>query len=322
MADQPRVLIEDWLPLVELGIESRREAAPIPGQFPKLKTLHVWWARRPLAASAGAVLGSLMPAWSDRLAEAFPQAAELKTYKDYRAWFLQLCGILGDPIAAKVRIARATEEGIILGAAAYGYKQAFKNSPSTRDLRLLRDLLLYTWGHPPIVIDPTAGGGTIPYEAIRYGLTAFANDLNPVAVAVLRAGVELPARFGLDLVDDLKRWGIVLVERIRKRLEPFFQLPDRSSDNNSYLFTRTVLCPRTGKPVPLSPNWWLSKGKLPTAVRLITERDGQVLDRGLFASSCGWVRSQVGQQSGRSWRSGSSCCGSRGRGACWPAPAS
>ena len=61
---RPRVLIEDWLPIEELGIESRREAAPIPGQFPKLKTLHVWWARRPLAASAGTVLCSVLPAWS------------------------------------------------------------------------------------------------------------------------------------------------------------------------------------------------------------------------------------------------------------------
>jgi putative DNA methylase len=279
---RPRVLIEDWLPIVELGIESRREAAPIPGQFPKLKTLHVWWARRPLAASAGAVLGSLMPAWSESVAEAFPRTAELKSNEAYQAWFLRLCGILGDPIAAKVRIARATEKGITLGAAAYGYKQAFKNSPSIRDLRLLRDLLLHTWSQPPVVLDPTAGGGSLPYEAIRYGLTTFANDLNPVAVAVLRAGIELPARFGLDLLDDLERWGTILVERVRKRLEPFFELPDRSSDNNSYLFARTVLCPRTGKPVPLSPNWWLSKGKIPTAVRLITERNGRVLDRAEF----------------------------------------
>jgi putative DNA methylase len=279
MGGRPHVLIEDWLPVMELGIESRREAAPIPGQFPKLKTLHVWWARRPLAASAGAVLGSLMPAWSERLAEAFPKASEFKTYETYQAWFLRLCGILGDPIAAKVRIARATENGITLGAAAYGYKQAFKNSPSSRDQRLLRDLLLHTWGHLPIVLDPTAGGGSIPYAAIRYGLVAFANDLNPVAVAVLRAGVSLPARFGLDLVNDLKRWGTVLVERVRKRLEPFFELPDRNSDNNSYIFARTVRCPRTGKPVPLSPNWWLSKGKTPTAVRLITERGGRILDQ-------------------------------------------
>src|SRR5215218_6198114 len=191
MADRRRVLIEDWLPVTELGIESRRESAPIPGQFPKLKTLHIWWARRPLAASAGAVLGSLMPAWSETLAEAFPETSEFKTYEAYQAWFLRLCGILGDPVAAKVRIARASERGITLGAAAYGYKQAFKNSPSITDLRVLQELLSHTWGGLPSVVDPTAGGGSIPYESVRYGLTSFANDLNPVAVAVLRAGIEL-----------------------------------------------------------------------------------------------------------------------------------
>ncbi len=74
----PAVLIESWLTVAALGIESRRESAPIPGQFPKLKTLHVWWARRPLAASAGAVLGSLMPAWSPELAGAFQDAPELR----------------------------------------------------------------------------------------------------------------------------------------------------------------------------------------------------------------------------------------------------
>src|SRR6266511_434916 len=62
--------------------------------------------------------------------------------------------------------------------------------------------------------------------------------------------------------------------------------------------------------------------RLTTFTRLQHRLSAPTADLGLFASSCGWVRSQVGQQSGRSWRSGSSCCGSRGRGACWPAPAS
>src|ERR1017187_10068726 len=100
---EPRVLIEDWLPVEELGIESRRESAPIPGQFPKLKTLHVWWARRPLAASIGAGLGSLMPTWSTDLAAAFPADPELQSATAYRRWFLRLCGVLGDPVAAKAR---------------------------------------------------------------------------------------------------------------------------------------------------------------------------------------------------------------------------
>jgi putative DNA methylase len=275
MADRPRVLIEDWLPVTELGIESRREAAPIPGQFPKLKTLHIWWARRPLAVSAGAVLGSLLPAWSESLAEAFPAAPELKTDEAYRAWFLRLCGVLGDPVAAKRAQEAAIEAGLRIPNP-YSYKQAFKNSPSISDLRLLHDVLQGIWGRLPVVVDPTAGGGSIPYEAIRYGLPTFANDLNPVAVVILRAGVALPAQFGPDLVDELTRWGTILVNRVGRRLERFFPSgPDGKVA--TFLFVRTVACPRTGKPVPLSPNWWLSKGKTPTAVRLITEREGQAL---------------------------------------------
>lgn len=278
MPDRPHVLIEDWLPLAELGIESRREAAPIPGQFPKLKTLHVWWARRPLAASAGVVLASLLPGWSEALASEFPDAIEVRTEDEYRSWFLRLCGILGDPVAAKRRIAVATAAGKTLGAKAYGYKQAFKNSPSTTDLALLHELLRAAWGEIPTVLDPTAGGGSIPYEAVRYGLPTHANDLNPVASAILRAGVEAPVRFGSDLGDDLRYWGDVLVSRIRDRLEPFFRLPDMS-DNNSYLFARTVACPRTGKTVPLSPNWWLSKKTGDgVAVRLHVEQGERQLD--------------------------------------------
>jgi adenine-specific DNA methylase len=277
--DRPRVLIESWLPIAELGIESRREAAPIPGQFPKLKTLHIWWARRPLAASAGAILGSLLPAWSDELSKRFPEASEVADAKSYQAWNIRLCGILGDPVAAKLRIAVADEKGITLGAAAYGYKQAFKNSPTVHDVGLLHTILTDTWGRLPTVVDPTAGGGSIPYEALRYGLPTHANDLNPVAAAILRASLSVPVAFGPELVTDIERWGAQLIERIRERMLPYFTLPDLQSDNNSYLFARTVACPRTGKSVPLSPNWWLSTSSRRAAVRLVTERNGHELDK-------------------------------------------
>ena len=279
ISERPRVLIEDWLPVAELGIESRREAAPIPGQFPKLKTLHVWWARRPLAASIGAVLGSLLPAWSPGLASTFSQADELRTETDYRRWFLRLCGILGDPRAAKARIAAADAKGIKLGSAAYGYRPSFKNRLGSPDLRLVQEVLASTWGQRILVLDPTAGGGSIPYQAVRFGLETLANDLNPVASSILVAGLELPVNCGPTLSADLREFGGVLVSRVRDRLLPFFQLPEAGSDSNTFIFARTVTCPRTGKPVPLSPNWWLAKGEKRTAVRLHTERDGKELDR-------------------------------------------
>lgn len=274
---KPRVLIEDWLPTAELGIESRREAAPIPGQFPKLKTLHVWWARRPLAATAGAVLGSLMPSWTPELARAFPDTPELESEEAYRHWFLRLCGIWGDPVAARAAQDQARAHGVRLTDNPFTYKQAFRNSPPTAEIRTLHRILTETWGAIPAVSDPTAGGGSIAFEAVRYGFTSIANDLNPVAASILRAGIELPARYGASMAIDIRRAGETLVDNMVKNLTPYFPYGEGESVTN-YIFARTVACPRTGKQVPLVPNWWLRKGRDGLAVRLVTERNGVSLD--------------------------------------------
>ena len=92
----PRLLIEDWLPVTELGIESRRERAFVAA-IPDLFSLHVWWARRPLVASAGVILASLLPPWSEELATAFPGEVRVDSEAHYKEWFLHLCGIWGDP---------------------------------------------------------------------------------------------------------------------------------------------------------------------------------------------------------------------------------
>lgn len=277
--NDPRLLIEQWFPAAEIGIEARRERAVITA-IPAFFALHVWWARRPLVACAGAVLGALMPAWTPELAERFGEHDEVATEKAYRQWFLRLCGINGDPLAADrlTRAARASGERILNP---YGYKQAFRNPPSVADLRLLHDLLEATWGRLPLVSDPTAGGGSIPYEAIRYGLPCHANDLNPIAAAVLRGGVELPAKFGETLAADLDQWGKELCGRIRQRLHGFF--PDGPDGQvATFLFARSVACPRTGKLVPLAPNWWLSKKGSGIAVQLMTQQHGQELDAPAF----------------------------------------
>ena len=279
---RPRLFIEEGFPVRELGIESLRESAPIPGQFPKLKTLHVWWARRPLVASAGAVLGSLLPAWTEELAERFPDHPQLATAKDYREWFLYLCGIWGDPVAAQKRIATANAEGIKLQGNVYGYKQAFKNIPTSDNLSLLHEIAVDTWKRIPSVTDPTAGGGSIPFEALRYGLEAHANDLNPVSAGVLRAGVEVPARYGMPLYAELEHWGQKLVQRLGERLNSFFQLENLTERVISYIFARTVDCPRTGKTMPLVGDWSLRRGKNPVAVRLVTHRGDIELNEPLY----------------------------------------
>ena len=280
--DWPRLLIEDWLPVEEIGIECVRESAPIPGQFPKLKTLHVWWARRPLVASAAAVLGSLMPAWTPELAAWFPQHAELQSEDAYRKWFLKLCGILGDPVKARQMIDEANAVGKKLPGNGYGYKQAFKNSSPPEDVARLHEVLEGAWGEVPSVLDPTAGGGSIPFEALRYGLPTQANELNPVASAVLRAGVEATSTYGSDLTGSLQEWGTAIVDRLKDRLVRSFPLDDPNERVVGFLYARNVACPRTGKTVPLAGDWWLRKGDKPVAVRLVTRRGGVELDEPAF----------------------------------------
>lgn len=280
---RPRVLIEDWLPIQELGIESRRESE-IPSALPPIRFLHLWWARRPLVATAGVLLASLLPPWSPDLAELFDDDRRLATEESYRTWVLGLCGIHGDPISAKREIMAAKDRGDrIVEKHIYGYQRAYLNSPTTESLSLLHRVLIHSWGSIPTVLDPTAGGGSIPYEAARYGLRASCNDLNSVAAAVLRGGVQVAAEAGTGLMDDLEIWGTVLVERLGERLEKYFQLEDDSERVLAYIFSRAVACPRTGKLVPLAPNWWLStKAGKKAAARLITHRDGRELEEPEF----------------------------------------
>ena len=118
------------------------------------------------------------------------------------------------------------------------------------------------------VLDPTAGGGSIPFEAFRLGVHTIANDLNPVAWLVLKATVEFPAKCGRPLLNRYKRLGEEFRRRTVERLAEFY--PPEPGENcipDGYLWARTITCPYCGGLVPLSPNWRLdSKG---TGVRLV-----------------------------------------------------
>ena len=279
--NRPNLLIEEWLPTKELGIESLRERR-VYTDLPPLYALHVWWARRPLVASAAAVLAGVMPTWSPELGERFSDHPELASEKAYHAWFLRLLGVLGDPIAGLQKLEWAKRQGLHLQDGGYGYERAFKNSPTGPDLRLLHSVFEDVWGRVPQVLDPTAGGGSIPFEAVRYGLPSHANDLNSIAASVVRAGVELPTKHGVGIIPDLKRWGDELNSRTEARLAFAFRLDEPSQRVVAYIWARAVACPRTGKPVPLAPTWWLAKQKDGVAIELVTERKGVTLDEPEF----------------------------------------
>ncbi|MEU6020695.1 DUF1156 domain-containing protein [Micromonospora sp. NPDC047134] len=269
--DSPRVLAEDWLPMAELGIESRRERAAASA-LPPLSFLHVWWARRPLVASAGVVLAGLLPAWTPELAEAFADAPEIASEAAYRNWLKHLTGIWGDPVKARKAYDAAVSSGVRIPNP-YSYKQAFRNHPTEYHTHLLAAVLGRTWGEQPLVADVTAGGGSIPFAAARLGLRTHANDLNGVAAAILRCGVQYSAQYGPELTNDLDKWGRVLITRVQARVADYF--PSGTGEQvATYVWARTVVCPRTGKSVPLVPDWTLrgDSGK-EVAVRLVVARD-------------------------------------------------
>jgi putative DNA methylase len=278
------VLIEDWLPIRELGIESVRERQAASA-LPPLSFLHIWWARAPLAAANGVTLTALLPVWDDALLDhvdgladalgrvkshysshAQPhlrqRAAGMTDPDWYRAWVLWMSGIWGDPV---VEMQKAAKPG---AKPSFSWKQAYKNKLAVEDLNVLHHLLIDRWGRLPRVADPTSGGGSIPYTALRYGLPTWANDLNPVAVGVLDATLRASSRYGAELLPDIEKWGGELVRRLEARLTPFFALEADGEHVTAYLFANTVACPRTGGPVPLAPNWWLDKKDGGLAVRL------------------------------------------------------
>ncbi len=241
-----RRLIEEWLPIAEIGIESDRERGA-SSALPPIYYLHTWWARRPLVISRAAVLASILPAGADR------------------EKFTSVLGILKDPVKARQDIDRANKEKRKLGPNPYGYKRAFTYIPNGDDHAWVREAVGQDLG-TVLVLDPTAGGGSIPLESQRLGCATAANDLNPVAALLLRATTNWPGTFGDRLVDELRE----LCARFLANAEPKFAdvfppIPENTTVNG-YLWARTIPCPYCSGLVPLSPNWRIAPDG--TGVRL------------------------------------------------------
>ena len=233
-------LIEHWLPIAQLGMESLRERTPMT-PFPAPNRLHVWWARRPLVASRAAVLASLLPADSDQ------------------DQFMQVLGIHGDPVASRRRIDAAKRSGERFEGAAYTYPRAFTHVPNPAERKWLESEASKVGLRRPRLLDPTAGGGAIPFESVRLGLDTYGNDLNPVAVLIERMTLEVPARLGSPVVTRFREIAGRYLERRETELERFFPaepIPDSIPTN--YLWARTITCPHCDGLVPLSPNWKLA----------------------------------------------------------------
>jgi len=243
-------LIERWLPIAEIGIESLRERTPMT-PFPAPNRLHVWWARRPLVASRAAILASLLPADADH------------------EKFKHILGIHGDPVKAKRAIEQARRTGVRVEDP-YGYSRAFAYVPNDGDREWLA-----SFGErlkEASILDPTAGGGSIPLEAVRLGLPTYANDLNPVAALLQYATVKWPAEIGMPAKHKFLEIAGEWRKRVEERLTNYFpQLRAPDEIDLTYLWARTIRCPYCEGLVPLSPNWRLAPDG--TGVRLIPRKE-------------------------------------------------
>lgn len=233
-------LIEEWLPVAEIGEESVRERRSMTA-LPPIYYLHVWWARRPLVASRAAVLASLLPADVDHKK------------------FLHVLGIHGDPVATRRKIDLARRKGERFEGEAYSYKRAFSYVPSDADREWLNYEINRLGLSCPKILDPTAGGGSIPFEAIRLGINTLANDINPVASIILKSTIESPIKHGLRILDEFNKISDKFIQLREERLKEFYpQEPKPNAISTNYIYARTIQCPYCDGIIPLSPNWRLA----------------------------------------------------------------
>lgn len=248
-------LIEVALPLEAINAASVREKSIRHGHP---STLHLWWARRPLAAARAVIFSSLVDDPSSN-PEEFP------TEKEQDAERQRLFAL----IEKLVKWENTNNQEILNQAKA--------------------EIMKSTAGNPPALLDPFAGGGTIPLEAQRLGLVAHASDLNPVAVMINKAMIEIPPKFAgqppvnpaarvsrmkegwkgaAGLAEDVRYYGEWMKQEAFKRighLYPKVKVPKEQGGGEAtviaWIWARTVKCPNPacGCEMPLASTFVLSK---------------------------------------------------------------
>ncbi len=250
-------LIEVALPLDDINAASAREKSIRHGHP---STLHLWWARRPLATARAVI-------WSSLVDDPSSHPEEFPTEEAQAAERERLFDILRELVVWE----NSNDERVLSAAKAEIQKSCH--------------------GDVPALLDPFAGGGAIPLEAQRLGLKAYAQDLNPVAVTINKAMIEIPPRFaGNDPVNpkdrsaishgtwesnaglaaDVEYYGNWMRDEAFKRigrLYPKVRVPAEQGGGEAtviaWLWARTVRCPNPacGGTVPLVRSFDLSKKK-------------------------------------------------------------
>lgn len=248
-----RRLIEDSLPLAEISAQSAREKYIRKGH---ISTLHLWWARRPLAACRAAIYAAMVDApKTDE--ERQRQHELLKKIVDWDVL---------EPSHSDHGLLKVAADNITKSHAARLARRKGKDSTDTHER--------------PRVLDPFTGGGAIPLEAQRLGCETFANDLNPVAHIIELGSIYYPQRFAEDVVQrkkdsdlpnidvpteprlavELERWAHWVQQRVAQEVGSLY--PSSGSDREilGYFWVRQVHCsnPACRMLIPVVNQTWLA----------------------------------------------------------------
>ena len=255
-------LAEVDFPIAEVSKHAAREKSIRHGHP---STLHLWWARRPLASSRAVLMALLLPDPCDPYC---PDAFKSDARK-------ALLGMRGR--ASGWDAAIKTDEGLRKTLLRFIADFANWDNAANSDY-LEAGRALVRAAHPeetPLVVDPFAGGGSIPLEALRLGCETFASDLNPVACLILKVMLEDIPRHGPGLADELRKVGAEIKAQAEKELADLYPTDPDGATPIAYLWARTVRCeaPNCGAEIPLMRSFWLcKKPKRKLALRAIAKR--------------------------------------------------
>ena len=278
-------------PIAEVSRHAAREKSIRHGHP---STLHLWWARRPLASSRAVLMALLMPDPCDpHCPEGFKgRARELllamrgrpsgwdsttQTDEGLRQVILKFIADFANwDNAAKAEYLVPVPDGFVdtgkspptPDSRASGNDGQVKRVSDIRHIQMETVLEtgrgLVQAAHPeetPLVVDPFAGGGSIPLEALRLGCEAFASDLTPVACLILKMMLEEIPRHGPGLADELRKAGAAIKAKTEKELAELYPKDPDGATPIAYLWARTVRCeaPNCGAEIPLMRSMWLCR---------------------------------------------------------------
>ena len=241
-----KVAIEGDLPLTAIDIESQKDMEA--GRYHPLRSLDKWFAARPTPAARLAVLGSVLPenTTDDELLQLMQIGPKEKS-EDIAEYVIRKFVEKSD----KKESNETLDEY-------YGYPNPNTQSPTQSEIVSFHEKLSNEWEELPTILDPTAGRGIIPFEALRYDLSTIANELNPIPALISKVALEYAPEVG-SVTPEIHNWTDKIITETRKRTEKYYPTEKEGRQILNSAMTYTVTCDSCGGDIPLTGKWWLNK---------------------------------------------------------------